>query len=113
MLRTSLKSRTISRCEILLLLCCSVNLDHSLNLLPVQVIIGYSAAAIAAFFFSEWLISRPLLNILLGWPIQLLGLTLLPYFGVKYLVEGDSISDDASDAFHRVLKKLPGFENKV
>lgn len=45
------------------------------------------------------LIHLPLLNFLLGFPIQLLGLALLPYFGVKYFVEKDSIKGDAGDAF--------------
>ena len=49
------------------------------------------------------LIHLPLLNFLLGFPIQLLGLALLPYFGVKYLVEKDSIKSDAGDAFVSVL----------
>ena len=35
----------------------------------------------------------------LGFPIQLLGLVLLPYFGVKYLVEdGDALEDAKSAA---------------
>lgn len=52
------------------------------------------------------LIHLPLLNFLLGFPIQLLGLALLPYFGVKYLVEKDSIKSDAGDAFVSVPSTL-------
>ena len=61
---------------------------------------------------SEWpsnlanmgrLIHLPLLNFLLGFPIQLLGLVLLPYLSVKYFVEGDNISKDASKALVGLL----------
>lgn len=74
-------------------------------------IVGYSAAAIGALWFSEWLIHLPLLDFLLGFPIQLLGLSLLPYFGVKYYVEKEgNITSDAGKAFDRVVKQLPGFD---
>jgi len=74
-------------------------------------IVAYSAAAIAAVWFSEWLIHLPLLNVLLGFPIQLLGLSLLPYFGVKYFVEKDGeIISDAGKAFKKVAKQLPGLD---
>jgi hypothetical protein len=73
-------------------------------------IIGYSAAAAGALWFSEWLIHLPLFNVLLGFPIQLLGLVLLPYFGVKYLVDKDSALEDAKGAVDKVTKKLPGFD---
>lgn len=35
---------------------------------------------------------------LLGFPVQLIGVLSLPYFYVKYAVEGDNIVDDIGDA---------------
>ncbi|KAK9798601.1 hypothetical protein WJX73_006868 [Symbiochloris irregularis] len=73
-------------------------------------IIGYTAAGVLAFFFSEWLIHLPLLNLLLGFPIQLVGLLVLPYLVVKYGVENDDYVRDLKTAGNRVIKKLPGLE---
>lgn len=74
-------------------------------------IVAYSAAAVFALWFSEWLIHLPALNFILGFPIQLLGLVLLPYLGVKYFVEKDgSITDDAGRAVKKVTKQLPGLD---
>lgn len=44
-------------------------------------------------------IHLPILNFILGGTIQLLGLALLPYFGVKYLVDNDSVTGDAGRAW--------------
>lgn len=52
--------------------------------------------------FLTRLIHLPLFNFLLGFPIQLLGLVLLPYLGVKYYVDNESLTDDASKAFVRL-----------
>lgn len=37
-----------------------------------------SVAAVAAVFFAEYIIHLPLFNVLLGFPIQLLGLAMVP-----------------------------------
>jgi len=71
-------------------------------------VIGLSAAAAGAFFFTEWLIHLPLMNVLLGFPIQLLGVVMLPVLGVRYLVNGKSVAADASDAVSSIVKELPG-----
>lgn len=74
-------------------------------------IVAYSAAAVFALWVSEWLIHLPLLDFLLGFPIQLLGLATLPYLGVKYLVEKDGdITSDAGRAIKKVAKQLPGLD---
>lgn len=73
-------------------------------------VIGWSAAAVFAFFFSEWLIHLPLLNVLLGFPIQLIGLLFLPYAVVKYALDDDDYISDIRGASDRVVKRLPGFD---
>lgn len=64
-------------------------------------IVGYGAAAATAILTAEWLIHLPLLDFLLGFPIQLLGLLMLPYLGIKYFVEGDDYTKDAETALVR------------
>ncbi|KAI8462887.1 MAG: hypothetical protein J3K34DRAFT_475724, partial [Monoraphidium minutum] len=74
------------------------------------VIIGYSLAAISAFFVAEWLIHLPALDVLLGFPVQLVGLLLLPYLGVRYLVDGGDVSKDVEAYTSTIVKKLPGLD---
>lgn len=47
---------------------------------------------------------------LLGFPVQLLGLVLLPYLGVRYLADGGDVAKDVEAAAGSVIKKLPGLE---
>ena len=47
-----------------------------------------------ALFTAEWLIHLPLLDFLLGFPVQLLGLFMLPYLGLRYLVDGGDVNKD-------------------
>jgi hypothetical protein len=56
------------------------------------------------------LIHLPALNVLLGFPIQLLGLLALPYLGVRYLIDGGDVSKDAEAYASTITKKLPGGE---
>ncbi|CAL5225357.1 g8160 [Coccomyxa viridis] len=73
-------------------------------------VIGWTAAAVGAFFLTEWLIHLPLLNVLLGFPLQLVGVLSLPWAYLKYVDEGDSIVDDLGSAAKKVTRKLPGLE---
>jgi hypothetical protein len=38
------------------------------------------------------------------------GLVMLPYLGVRYFVDGGSVTDDAGKAATTVIKKLPGLD---
>ncbi|KAL3139636.1 hypothetical protein ABBQ38_003952 [Trebouxia sp. C0009 RCD-2024] len=49
---------------------------------------------------------------LLGFPIQLFGLLLLPGTIVKYLVEKDDLSEDVRGALNNLAKRLPGLEKE-
>ncbi|KAK9824525.1 hypothetical protein WJX72_011092 [[Myrmecia] bisecta] len=73
-------------------------------------IVGYGAAALGAFVFAEWLIHLPGLNILLGFPIQLLGLLTAPVLVVKYVLDGEDFTKDAQAISDKVVKKLPGLK---
>eukprot|EP00884_Botryococcus_braunii_P004439 jgi/Botrbrau1/13997/Bobra.150_1s0008.1 len=74
------------------------------------VVVGYTVAAVAAFFTAEWLIHLPGLDILLGFPVQLIGVLVLPYLAVKYLVNGDDVVTDAGKAVETITAKLPGLK---
>lgn len=93
--------------------------QHTLPLLPLSsqqfekaenkpAIIGYSAAAAFVFFTAEWLIHLPALDVLLGFPVQLVGLLLLPFLGLRYLVDGADVTKDVEAYVSSITKKLPG-----
>ncbi|CAK0735769.1 hypothetical protein CVIRNUC_000636 [Coccomyxa viridis] len=73
-------------------------------------VIGWTAAAVGSFFLAEWLIHLPLLDFLLGFPLQLVGILALPWAYVKYVDESNSIVDDLGSAAKKVTNKLPGLE---
>lgn len=75
-------------------------------------IVAWSAAATLAFFFSEWFIHLPLLDILIGFPVQLVGLVMLPYLGVRYFKDGKSVTEDLGAITSPVIALLPGLEKK-
>lgn len=63
------------------------------------VITAYAIGGILAFLFSEYLIHIPVFDVLLGFPIQLLGLIMTPYLGVRYLVDKKDFVEDTGKAF--------------
>lgn len=71
-------------------------------------VIGIGVGALAAFFFVEWLIHLPVLDILLGFPAQLLGVLLGPYLLVRYLVDKEDIIQDVEAVVAKVVGVLPG-----
>ncbi|GAB4820684.1 hypothetical protein N2152v2_007730 [Parachlorella kessleri] len=75
-------------------------------------IIGWGVAAAAAILTAEWLIHLPVFNVLLGFPIQLVGLLALPYLGIKYYVEGEDPKRDAEGVLKKVTNQLPGLGKK-
>lgn len=62
---------------------------------------GYSIGALVAFIFIEYFIHLPVFNVLLGFPLQLLGVLMAPYLGVRYLMDGKDIKDDVGTAIVR------------
>lgn len=76
------------------------------------VVIGWVSAAVAAFFVAEWLIHLPALDVVLGFPVQLVGLLTLPYLGVRWFVDGGDASKDIEAAAGTIIKKLPGLDKK-
>jgi len=70
--------------------------------------IGIGVGALLAFFFVEWLIHLPILDILLGFPAQLLGVLMGPYLLVRYLVDKEDLSQDVEAVVAKVVGVLPG-----
>ncbi|KAL6778917.1 hypothetical protein ACKKBG_A04040 [Auxenochlorella protothecoides x Auxenochlorella symbiontica] len=73
-------------------------------------VIGYGVGAFVAVWFAEWLIHLPLFNVLLGFPIQFLGLASLPYLYIKYVQEGQDYISDAEEVVKKITKQLPGLD---
>lgn len=72
------------------------------------VVIGYGVGALVAFFIVEWLIHLPVLDILLGFPAQLLGVLAGPYLLIRYLVDKEDITKDVEMVVGKVVGLLPG-----
>ena len=74
------------------------------------VVVGWIAAAGAGIITAEWLMHLPLLNALVGFPVQLVGLLITPYLGVRYLMDNEDPVKDVTAVFEKIVSKLPGLE---
>lgn len=73
------------------------------------VVVGWLVGAVSAIVIAEWLIHLPLLNVLLGFPIQFIGLVSTGYLGLRYYVDNDGEPlADVEMLVNKVAKKLPG-----
>ncbi|GAX72658.1 hypothetical protein CEUSTIGMA_g114.t1 [Chlamydomonas eustigma] len=76
------------------------------------VVIGYVVAAVCALIVAEWLIHLPALDVVLGFPVQLLGLVLSPILAFRYIVDKKDATTDIVEIVADLSKKLPGLGNK-
>lgn len=72
------------------------------------VVVGWIAGALSAFIVTEWLIHLPVLDFLLGFPVQLIGVLALPVLISRYVLDGKDVLKDAGDVVSDITKKLPG-----
>eukprot|EP00803_Ostreobium_quekettii_P011508 evm.model.scf_202.1 EVM.evm.TU.scf_202.1 scf_202:7524-10405(-) len=72
------------------------------------LVIGYGVGSLVAFLLVEWLIHLPILDILLGFPAQLLGVLLGPVLLIRYLVDKEDISTDIEQTVAKITSLLPG-----
>jgi hypothetical protein len=72
-------------------------------------IAGWVAAAFSAITIAEWLIHLPALDVLLGFPIQFIGLIATANLALRYYVdkEGEPLTD-VEQLVRKVSSKLPG-----
>jgi hypothetical protein len=59
-------------------------------------VVGYSLLVLIVVYLTESLVHLPLLNVLLGVPLELLGLTSAVALAYKYTQEGGDPLDDLS-----------------
>jgi hypothetical protein len=77
------------------------------------VVVGYLVAAFFAITTAEWFIHLPLFNILLGFPIQFIGLVVTPYLALRYFVNKEAEPlEDAEFLVAKYTKELPGLGKK-
>lgn len=74
------------------------------------VVIGWIVGGASAFIVTEWLIHLPLLDLLLGFPIQLIGVLSVPLLVTRYLIDGKDPVKDAGEAVTDITKRLPGLD---
>lgn len=75
-------------------------------------IVGYSAAALVALYVVESLIHLPVLNVLLGFPLELLGMFSAGYIAYEYVKEDGDLVADVASFTNKVTKELPGFKEE-
>eukprot|EP00210_Caulerpa_lentillifera_P005150 g4922.t1 len=74
------------------------------------VVIGYGVAGLVAFLITEWLIHLPGLDFLLGFPIQLVGVLMAPLLLIRYLVDGQDVTEDTEATLEKITTLLPGLK---
>ena len=72
-------------------------------------IIAWTSAAFGVIVISEWFIHLPAFNVLLGFPVQLLGLVCAFNLAYKYYIEKEGTLLGYFEALvERVSEELPG-----
>mmetsp|Transcript_21010 Transcript_21010/g.25226 ORF Transcript_21010/g.25226 Transcript_21010/m.25226 type:complete len:164 (+) Transcript_21010:61-552(+) len=74
------------------------------------VVVGYGVGFIVALIVIEKIIHLPLLNILLGFPLELLGVCSAGILGYRYIKEGGDPIDDLEGTLSKVTAELPGLK---
>ena len=57
---------------------------------------------------TEWLLHLPALDLLLGFPVQLVGVLVLPSLILRYTKDGKSVTEDMGNEITKIAKLLPG-----
>lgn len=74
------------------------------------VVVGYAAALLVGLYFVESLIHLPILNLVVAFPLELLGVSTAGVLALRYTVEGVNVQDDIDAAVAKVEATLPGFK---
>ena len=70
---------------------------------------GWAAAGLGAFVFAEKLMHTVVLDVLLGFPIQMVGLLALPGLAMKVL-DGKDLVEEGGAYLSAIAKRLPGLD---
>jgi hypothetical protein len=72
-------------------------------------IVGWTSAAFGTVVIVEWLIHLPVFDVLLGFPVQLLGLVAAVKLAKKYYLDGrGGAVSDFQELVGEVVAELPG-----
>lgn len=69
-------------------------------------IVGGFAAAATALVVGEWVAHLPVLNFLIGGPVQLVGFFMIPPLAVRYLVEKKSLEADVEEQVGKIVSAV-------
>ena len=72
-----------------------------------ETLLGYGVGGLVALGIVDGLINLPLLNILVGAPVQILGFVTALSLGVRYLVDGKDAKSEAKGFASTLLAALP------
>ena len=70
---------------------------------------GWAAAALGAFVLAEKVCHTLLLDVLVGGPVQMIGILALPGIALK-LIDGKDLVGEAGDYVRSIAKRLPGLD---
>lgn len=73
-------------------------------------VIGYSVATLVAIILIEKIVHFPVLNVLLGIPLELVGVFSTVFLGVRYVKEKKDPLTDVDDIVGKITAELPGFK---
>ena len=71
---------------------------------------GWGAAAVTSLFIVEKIIHTVGLDVLLGFPVQLVGVLALPGLITRYVIDGKDALEDAGAYVNDIAKRLPGLK---
>jgi hypothetical protein len=78
---------------------------------PQAAVVGWGVGAVIAFIIAERVLHAPGLDILLGVPVQALGIVALPALIVRYALDkGHDWQEDATAVLKDVARRLPGLD---
>ena len=73
-------------------------------------VVGYSVGAVAAFLFIEKILHTPGLDVLLGGPVQVVGILALPSIVTRYALDKKDWMQDAGEYVDNITSRLPGLK---
>ncbi|KAG1667961.1 hypothetical protein FOA52_008333 [Chlamydomonas sp. UWO 241] len=72
------------------------------------IVVAYIVGVVSALIVTEWLIHLPGLNVLLGFPLQLVGVLMTPVLVTRYVLDKKDVTGDVVSTVDDISKRLPG-----
>lgn len=74
------------------------------------VLVGYGVGGLVALSITETVVHAPVLNVLLGFPLELLGILSAGSLALRYLKEGEDPLEDLGKLGDTLSDTLPGLK---